>query len=225
MEAPTTASIVLARILLKLGGVGLVRIMKTLSFVHLNLFIILAFIGIVLSAIGCMFQRDMKGLIAQSSVAHMGFVFIGTNLISVAGKTRAFVVMLGHGYASALMFYYAGVLSHAVGTRMLYYLNRLIKTRVSLSLRFRTVILANRGAPLRLTFFGEFIGFCGLLSQFKLAIIVLGLYFFFSFYRRVFLLTNTLMGKKSVQIEEWPACYSFGLLFMVFNFVVFELLV
>uniref|UniRef100_A0A0M3HZZ9 Cytochrome c oxidase subunit 3 n=1 Tax=Ascaris lumbricoides TaxID=6252 RepID=A0A0M3HZZ9_ASCLU len=104
VEAPTTASMLLAGLLLKLGTAGFLRILGCLSFVHNNVWIVLAFLGIILASFCCMFQSDAKALAAYSSITHIRFVLMALVFIIMSGKTGGVILMLAHGYTSTLCF-------------------------------------------------------------------------------------------------------------------------
>lgn len=157
MEAPTTASMLLAGLLLKLGTAGFLRILGCLNFIHNNVWVTLAFLGMILAAFCCMFQSDAKALAAYSSITHIRFVLIALVFVILSGKTGGIILMLAHGYTSTLMFYLVGEFYHISGSRLVYYMRGFFGSSIIMGLIFAVVFLSNRGTPPSLSFVSEFV--------------------------------------------------------------------
>lgn len=168
VEAPTSASIFLAGLLLKLGAVGFLRLLGSLGFCFSNFWFILAFFGMILAAFRCLFQRDAKSLVAYSSVVHMSFVLLSLVFVSVVGKTRRIMLILAHGYVSSLLFYLVGEFYHISGNRLIYYIRGGFGSRFVFGLLVGVAFLANSGVPFSLAFFSEFMGVMMRFIVFKL---------------------------------------------------------
>lgn len=217
VEAPTTASMLLAGLLLKLGTAGFLRILGCLSFVHNNVWIVLAFLGIILASFCCMFQSDAKALAAYSSITHIRFVLMALVFIIMSGKTGGVILMLAHGYTSTLMFYLVGEFYHVSGRRMVYYMSRFFGSGMIMALLFAVVFLSNIGTPPSLSFLSEFIVISSSFNMMKFSFWVLFVYFFSAFYYSIYLLTRSVMGKGYVNFRIWNVGFSVPLVFIMYN--------
>jgi NADH-quinone oxidoreductase subunit M len=159
-EAPTVGSVLLAAVLLKLGTYGFVRIALPMlpeaaedwaPWIGL-----LAIIGIIYGALGCLAQRDMKRLIAFSSVAHMGFVMLGIASLTVIGINAAIFGMVAHGLITGMLFFIAGSVQHNYGTREMSRLGGLLKQAPKMGWILAFCAMASLGLPGLAGFWGEF---------------------------------------------------------------------
>ncbi len=159
-EAPTVGSVLLAAILLKLGTYGFVRIALPMlpqaakdwaPWIGL-----LAVIGIIYGALGCLAQRDMKRLIAFSSVAHMGFVMLAIATLTTAGINAAIFGMVAHGLITGMLFFIAGSVQHNYGTREMSRLGGLLGQAPKMGWILGFCAMASLGLPGLAGFWGEF---------------------------------------------------------------------
>nr|AWL21406.1 NADH dehydrogenase subunit 4 [Ruizia karukerae] len=217
VEAPTTASMLLAGLLLKLGTAGFLRLLSTLNFTFNNIWILISFFGMLLASLSCLFQSDGKALAAFSSITHMSFLFMSMLLLVQAGKSSSLLMMLAHGYASTLMFYLVGEFYHTTLSRMVYYMNGFMVSSFLMVFGISLTFLTNAGTPPSMSFVSEFITISTLLLMFKWSLIFIFSYFFLAFYYSIFLLTNTLMSKNVVMFNSYNLGFVGTLLLMLFN--------
>lgn len=160
VEAPVSGSIILAGIMLKLGGYGLIRLICIFSLIgfHINiLFIRVSLIGGFYISLICLRQRDIKSLIAYSSVSHMGLVLSGILTLNYWGLRGALVIMIAHGLCSSGLFCLANICYERLMSRRLYINKGLINLMPSLSLVWFLFVSSNMAAPPSLNLLGEII--------------------------------------------------------------------
>lgn len=217
VEAPTTARILLAGLLLKLGTGGFLRIIKSFSYIHSNYWFLISFLGIVIGSFSCIYQSDTKSLAAYSSITHIGFLLICLVYISMEGKMSSLIIILSHGYTSTLIFYFIGEYYHSSNSRIVYYLNRIFNVSLILGIIFSLTFLSNAGVPPSLRFFAEFISISFGLNLLNFIISILFFYFFFAFYYSIYFITNFLIGKNFILLNFWSSYYSYFFVVIIFN--------
>lgn len=157
VEAPTSTRIILAGVILKLGGCGVYRISKSMRFFGIEFFFYFSLIRMVFCSFICMFQSDCKCLAAYSSICHMGFVLLSDLSMVYYGKSMALVMMLAHGYTSVLMFYFIGEIYHISNSRLIYYLRGYFNASGLFCFIFCLTMLSNFSFPVSISFFSEYL--------------------------------------------------------------------
>lgn len=158
-EAPTAGSIFLAAILLKLGTYGFVRfslpLLPNASIFFAPLMIALSIIAILYGACVTIAQKDMKKLVAYSSVSHMGFVMLGIFVFNPAGLKGAILQMINHGISTGALFLLVGMIYERTHRRMIGDYSGLIKAMPVYAIVFLIIALSSMGMPVTNGFIGE----------------------------------------------------------------------
>ena len=165
VEAPTAGSVVLAAILLKMGGYGFVRFsigMFPLASADFAPFVFtLSVVAIIYTSLVALVQEDMKKLIAYSSVAHMGFVTMGIFAANVQGIQGSIFQMISHGFVSGALFLCVGVVYDRLHTREIAAYGGLVNRMPVYAFLFLLFTMANVGLPGTSGFVGEFLTLAG----------------------------------------------------------------
>jgi NADH-quinone oxidoreductase subunit M len=164
-EAPTAGSVILAGILLKLGGFGFIRyslgLFPASSAYFSPLIFTISVFGVVYASLTTLQQADLKKIIAYSSVGHMGLVTIGIFSANAQGILGSILLMISHGIVSGALFLCIGIVYERHHTRIVKYYGGLIHTMPLYSVCFIIFTLGNIGLPGTSSFIGEFLVIVG----------------------------------------------------------------
>nr|YP_010002935.1 NADH dehydrogenase subunit 4 [Gonocephalum sp. MT-2015-Zz052324]ANT72392.1 NADH dehydrogenase subunit 4 [Gonocephalum sp. MT-2015-Zz052324] len=197
VEAPVSGSMILAGIMLKLGGYGMMRLMVifTLLGMQVNIFFIsISLVGGFYVSLICLRQSDMKSLIAYSSVSHMGLVLAGVMTLNYWGLSGSLAMMVAHGLCSSGLFCLANISYERLMSRSLYINKGLINLMPSLSLMWFLLVSSNMAAPPSLNLLGEIMLINSILSFSSLNMFFLMLISFFSAVYSLFLYSYSQHG-------------------------------
>nr|YP_009306198.1 NADH dehydrogenase subunit 4 [Panaorus albomaculatus]AOP18555.1 NADH dehydrogenase subunit 4 [Panaorus albomaculatus] len=182
VEAPVSGSMILAGVLLKLGGYGLYRVFLFLySYIYYNyIWIVISLYGSVVIGLLCLCQVDIKSLIAYSSVSHMGLVIGGLMTCNSLGLWGSLIMMLGHGLCSSGLFALSNIVYERTHSRSIMINSGFLLIMPSMGLMWFLLSISNMSSPPSLNLLGEIFLINSLMSWNLFSIYFLGLSSFFS---------------------------------------------
>jgi NADH-quinone oxidoreductase subunit M len=164
-DAPTAVSVMLAGVLIKMGGYGMIRLCVSMfpgvAQTYAQILLVLALISILYGAAVTLMQTDIKRMIAYSSISHMGYVLLGIFALGQVSLTGAALQMFSHGVVTGLLFAMAGLVIHNIEERDLRKLGGLVRQVPVMAVVFSVAGLASLGLPTTSGFAAEFLIFLG----------------------------------------------------------------
>jgi NADH-quinone oxidoreductase subunit M len=169
VQAPTAGSVILAGVLLKMGTYGFIRICLPLfpeaTIAYLPYICVLSLIAIIYGALVAMVQRDVKSLVAFSSVSHMGFVMLGMFALNMQGLEGSVIQMINHGISTGALFLLVGMIYERRHSRLIEDFGGVAKVMPVFSTFFMIITLSSIGLPFTNGFIGEFLILLGAFKQ------------------------------------------------------------
>nr|QHD26852.1 NADH dehydrogenase subunit 4 [Dioryctria yiai] len=206
VEAPVSGSMILAGIMLKLGGYGLMRLMIMMEKVSMSfnfIWVILSLVGGFYISLKCFCQIDIKSMIAYSSVAHMSLVIGGIMTMNYWGYLGSYILMIGHGLCSSGMFCLANINYERLHSRSMFINKGMMNFMPSMSLWWFLLMSSNMAAPPSLNLLGEISLINSLISWSMMSMIMLMLISFFSAGYSLYLYSYTQHGKYFIGIYSF----------------------
>nr|YP_010564853.1 NADH dehydrogenase subunit 4 [Colossendeis robusta]UZA61256.1 NADH dehydrogenase subunit 4 [Colossendeis robusta] len=198
VEAPLVGSMLLAGVLLKLGGYGIIRMIFLFKCLYINMsyyFICFIMLGGIYSALVCLNQTDLKMLIAYSSVAHMSIMTSGLLTLSYLGIQGGMMLMLGHGLCSSGLFFIGNIMYERFNTRSMLVIKGLSNLSYLMNVLWFIMLVNNISAPPSMNLFSEISLFISLLKWSFLMFVLLIIYMFICSCYTLYLYYMTNHGK------------------------------
>lgn len=216
VEAPTAASVILAGILLKMGGYGFLRFLiptfPELSLKYSHIISTIGALAVVYAGLMAWMQTDIKKLIAYSSISHMGLVTLGIFSLNQVSLNGAILQMINHGISSAGLFLVVGIIYERTHTRNVYDFGGLFKITPFFATFFMIILLSSIGFPSTNGFVGELLTIQGSFKSYKslsllsISGVIIGAVYMLLMYERVFfgeIKISNVKDVKDLNIREW----------------------
>nr|AVT43656.1 NADH dehydrogenase subunit 4 [Agathymus mariae rindgei] len=228
VEAPISGSMILAGIMLKLGGYGLIRVLVFLEMISLKLnilWVIISLVGGFFISLKCLMQVDMKSLIAYSSVAHMGMVIGGIMTMNYWGFMGSYILMIGHGLCSSGLFCLANIMYERLQSRSLMLSKGMLNFMPSMSLWWFLLLSAAMAAPPSLNLLGEISLINSMVSWSRMSMVMLMLITFFSAVYSLYLYSYTQHGNYNMSLYSFSMGESREFLMMFLHWLPLNMMI
>ncbi len=198
VEAPTAGSVILAGILIKIGGFGMIRFLLPMlpnaSVFFADFVIILSIIAVLYGSLIAIMQEDIKKMIAYSSIAHMGFVTVAIFSMNQNGVVAGIFQMISHGFVSGALFLCIGVLYERLHTREFKNFGGIAKKMPNFAIVLMIFTMASAGLPATSGFVGEFLTIVAIYSKSFLYAFLVGLSVIFGALYMLYMYKKTMFG-------------------------------
>nr|YP_010471423.1 NADH dehydrogenase subunit 4 [Tetragonula pagdeni]UVG40758.1 NADH dehydrogenase subunit 4 [Tetragonula pagdeni] len=204
VEASFFNSMILASVMLKLGGYGLMRMMffmKYMFYKFCNYFIVINLFGMLLLSMMCLYQMDIKLVIAISSIVHMGIMLTGIFLMTKMSMYGSFYMMISHGFTSSGLFYFVNLIYTQTNSRLLFINKGMVSMIPSVMMFWSLMCFCNVGSPFSMNLISEIIIMMSLVCWFKHMMLFIMIYGMFSFIYSVYLFVLIFHGKNTVKFK------------------------
>nr|AUG32894.1 NADH dehydrogenase subunit 4 [Birmella discoidalisa] len=228
VEAPVSGSMILAGVMLKLGGYGLLRVFMlnySLGSCMNFIFISISLVGGLFISLICLFQIDLKSLIAYSSVAHMSILLCGMLTLLNWGLMGSFLMMISHGLCSSGLFCLVNIVYERLGSRSILINKGLINFMPSMSLWWFMLCSSNMAAPPSLNLLSEIMLMNSMISWSWLIILFLMLVSFFSASYTLYLYSYTQHGKLNFSLYSFSQGYVREFLLLILHWIPLNFLI
>uniref|UniRef100_UPI003D53E44E NADH dehydrogenase subunit 4 n=1 Tax=Geniotrigona thoracica TaxID=395500 RepID=UPI003D53E44E len=198
VEASFFSSMILASVMLKLGGYGMMRLMFIMKMLFKKFYFYIMMInmfGMIMLSLMCMSQMDFKLIIAISSIVHMSIMMMGMLLMTKMGFYGSFYMMISHGFVSSGLFYLTNLIYMKTNSRIIYVNKGIINIMPSLMMFFSLMCFCNVGSPFSLNLISEVILLISLINWFKYVMLILMFYCTLSFVYSIYLFSFICQGK------------------------------
>nr|YP_010990599.1 NADH dehydrogenase subunit 4 [Nisia atrovenosa]WOW98926.1 NADH dehydrogenase subunit 4 [Nisia atrovenosa] len=233
VESPVGGSMILAGVMLKLGGYGLIRLLKFLIHFLLNfnwLFIGISLFSFFYLSLVCLIQSDLKVLVAYSSVCHMSMVISGIFSVGLFGVLGSLILMLGHGLVSSMLFFYIGILYNFFNSRSFFVIRGLLTISPSLSMMGFFGFMSNLSCPPSMNLISEILIISTLIMWSSGLIIFISLGLFFSAFYSILIFSfihhgfpSSLIKPFNIKVFDYLIFFLhlYPIFIMSFNFIYF----
>nr|WDY83687.1 NADH dehydrogenase subunit 4 [Apis laboriosa] len=204
VEAPYYGSMILASIMLKLGGYGMLRMMMMMKFEFIyfsKILIVVNLFGVLILSLMCLMQYDMKSIIAISSIVHMGLMIMSMLTFFKLSLIGSYMMMVSHGLSSSGLFFLVNVIYKQTNSRLMFVNKGMINFMPSMSLMWFMLCSSNMGSPVSLNLVSEVMLMIGLIFWLKYLFIILMMYCLFSFIYSVYLFMIINHGKNYINFK------------------------